>query len=197
MLYRYIPFRSKYCRRVGSPLLDSSTKLLNLQDFAKSILDVADNLGRALEIVQKSSSSADDAEANAKLLKSLTEGVEMTDKQLLKVPNPITLLFYVWFLVRNRNVWIELLFLQVFEKHGLERFNPEGEPFDPNEHQAVYEVDDDTKTPGTVGAVLKVCLTYERCHLLQEEDDIVLSFFWLIRYATSVCRLDTSLMTVL
>jgi molecular chaperone GrpE len=104
-----------------------ATRKYAVQDFAKSILDVADNLGRALEIVQKSTSSADDAEANAKLLKSLTEGVEMTDKQLLKV----------------------------FEKHGLERFNPEGEPFDPNEHQAVYEVDDDAKTPGTVGVVLK------------------------------------------
>lgn len=55
-----------------------------MQDFAKSLLDVADNLGRALEIVQKSTST-DDAEANAKLLKSLLEGVEMTDKQLMKV----------------------------------------------------------------------------------------------------------------
>lgn len=60
-------------------------ELKNLQDFAKSLLDVADNLGRALEIVQKSTSTADDAEANAKLLKSLLEGVEMTDKQLMKV----------------------------------------------------------------------------------------------------------------
>lgn len=56
-----------------------------MQDFAKSLLDVADNLGRALEIVQKSTSSEDDVEANVKLLKSLLEGVEMTDKQLLKV----------------------------------------------------------------------------------------------------------------
>jgi len=60
-------------------------ELENLQDFAKSLLDVADNLGRALEIVQKSTSTADDAESNAKLLKSLLEGVEMTDKQLMKV----------------------------------------------------------------------------------------------------------------
>ncbi|KAG0615349.1 hypothetical protein M758_5G034100 [Ceratodon purpureus] len=103
-----------------------STRKYSIQDFAKSLLDIADNLGRALETVQKSEPSAD-AEVNAKLLKSLLEGVEMTDKQLIKV----------------------------FEKHGLERFNPEGEVFDPNEHQAVYEVDDATKTPGTVGVVLK------------------------------------------
>ena len=55
-----------------------------MQDFAKSLLDIADNLGRALETVQKSEPSAD-AEVNAKLLKSLLEGVEMTDKQLIKV----------------------------------------------------------------------------------------------------------------
>jgi molecular chaperone GrpE len=58
-----------------------------VQDFAKSLLDVADNLGRALEIVRKSDSSAD-KEANAKLLKTLLEGVEMTDNQLIKVMIP-------------------------------------------------------------------------------------------------------------
>jgi molecular chaperone GrpE len=50
----------------------------------------------------------------------------------------------------------QFLFLQVFEKHGLERFNPVGEAFDPNQHQAVYEVDDATQAPGTVAVVLKV-----------------------------------------
>lgn len=66
-------------------LLSTQMNVLeNVQDFAKSLLDVADNLGRALEIVRKSESSAD-AEANGKLLKSLLEGVEMTDKQLIKV----------------------------------------------------------------------------------------------------------------
>lgn len=103
-----------------------STRKYSIQDFAKSLLDVADNLGRALEIVQKSESSAD-KEANAKLLKMLLEGVEMTDKQLIKV----------------------------FEKHGLERFNPVGEAFDPKQHQAVYEVDDATQAQGTVAVVLK------------------------------------------
>ncbi|XP_024398069.1 grpE protein homolog 2, mitochondrial [Physcomitrium patens] len=103
-----------------------STRKYSIQDFAQSLLDVADNLGRALETVRKSV-SADDAEINAKLLVSLLEGVEMTDKQLMKV----------------------------FEKHGLTRFNPEGIVFDPNEHQAVFEVEDANKTPGTVAVVLK------------------------------------------
>lgn len=51
---------------------------------------------------------------------------------------------------------------QVFEKHGLQRFNPEGEPFDPNEHQAVFEVDDATKPAGTVATVLKVSVSFEQ-----------------------------------
>lgn len=103
-----------------------STRKYSVQEFAKSLLDVADNLERALDIVRKSTSTAD-AEANAKLLNSLFEGVEMTEKQLIKA----------------------------FEKHGLERFNPESQPFDPNEHEAVFQVEDDTKTPGTVAAVIK------------------------------------------
>jgi molecular chaperone GrpE len=54
-----------------------------LQNFAKSLLDVADNLGRASSVVKESFSkidtSSDSAEA-VKLLKTLLEGVEMTEK---------------------------------------------------------------------------------------------------------------------
>jgi hypothetical protein len=59
-----------------------------LQNFAKSLLDVADNLGRASSVVKESFSkidtSSDSAEA-VKLLKTLLEGVEMTEKQLSEV----------------------------------------------------------------------------------------------------------------
>lgn len=55
-----------------------------MQGFATSLLDVADNLGRAVESVRKSA-NADDAEVNPKVLQSLLEGVEMTDKQLMQV----------------------------------------------------------------------------------------------------------------
>ena len=64
--------------------VNSNKGVGNVQDFAKSLLDVADNLERALEIVRKSESSAG-AGAKAKQLKSLLEGVEMTEKQLMKV----------------------------------------------------------------------------------------------------------------
>lgn len=55
-----------------------------VQGFATSLLDVADNLGRAVESVRKSA-NADDDEVNPKVLQSLLEGVEMTDKQLMQV----------------------------------------------------------------------------------------------------------------
>lgn len=51
---------------------------------------------------------------------------------------------------------MSLMLLQAFEKHGLQRFDPLGQTFDPNEHQAVFEVEDESKVPGTVAVVMKV-----------------------------------------
>lgn len=36
-------------------------------------------------------------------------------------------------------------------------FDPTNEPFDPHRHNAVFQVPDGSKAPGTVAAVLKVC----------------------------------------
>lgn len=60
-----------------------------VQSFAKSLLDVADNLGRASSVVKESFSKIDaskDTSDAVPLLKTLLEGVEMTQKQLLEVP---------------------------------------------------------------------------------------------------------------
>ena len=59
-----------------------------LQNFAKSLLDVADNLGRASSVVKNSAAKIETSthtEGAAPLLKTLLEGVEMTEKQLLEV----------------------------------------------------------------------------------------------------------------
>lgn len=45
---------------------------------------------------------------------------------------------------------------QVFRKFGIEKFDPINEPFDPHRHNAVFQVPDASKPPGTVAAVLKV-----------------------------------------
>jgi molecular chaperone GrpE len=102
-----------------------------LQSFAKGLLDVADNLGRAAVAVPeefRKSDGPEDPSGAAKLLISLLLGVEMTEKQLI----------------------------QVFKANGLERYESLGDPFDPNLHSAVFEVEDLSKTPGTVAIVLKV-----------------------------------------
>lgn len=62
-----------------------------LQNFAKSLLDVADNLDRASSVVKESFAKLDTsgdthtAGGAVPLLKTLLEGVEMTEKQLSEV----------------------------------------------------------------------------------------------------------------
>lgn len=46
--------------------------------------------------------------------------------------------------------------IAVLEKHKAERVDPQGQAFDPNLHEAVFEVPDPSKAPGTVVQVLEV-----------------------------------------
>ncbi|KAL1566997.1 grpE protein 2, mitochondrial-like [Salvia divinorum] len=101
-----------------------------IQNFAKSLLDVADNLGRASSAAKGSFSKIDapeDAAGAVKKLKTLLEGVEMTEKQLA----------------------------EVFKKFGLEKYDPTDEEFDPARHNAVFQVPDASKPAGRVAVVLK------------------------------------------
>lgn len=59
-----------------------------MQSFAKGLLDVADNMGRASSVVKDSFAKMDTSEDSTgavALLKTLLEGVEMTEKQLAEV----------------------------------------------------------------------------------------------------------------
>ncbi|KFD62995.1 hypothetical protein M514_03619 [Trichuris suis] len=54
--------------------------------------------------------------------------------------------------------------LKIFSRHGLTPLNPIGEKFDPNFHEAVFEVDDVKKDPGTVAIVQKMgYILHQRC----------------------------------
>ncbi|KAL5166270.1 GrpE 1, mitochondrial [Glycine soja] len=71
------------------------------ENFAKSLLDVDDNLGRASSVVKDSFSKIESLEESseaAQLLKTLLEGVEMIEKQLAEVGiiMPIKPLKQVW-----------------------------------------------------------------------------------------------------
>ncbi|KAI3456880.1 hypothetical protein Pfo_013543 [Paulownia fortunei] len=107
-----------------------NAKKFAIQNFAKSLLDVADNLGRASSAAKESFSKLEapkDAAGAVQQLKTLLEGVEMTEKQLS----------------------------EVFKKFGLEKYDPINEEFDPNRHNAVFQVPDASKPADHVAVVLK------------------------------------------
>lgn len=100
-----------------------SARQFAIKSFAKSLLEVSDNLSRALESVPEEARNDKDNS----VLTTLYEGIEMTDKGLIKA----------------------------FEMNGLVKFGKEGDTFDPNKHDALYEYVDAAKTAGTVGIVMK------------------------------------------
>mmetsp|Transcript_33116 Transcript_33116/g.42318 ORF Transcript_33116/g.42318 Transcript_33116/m.42318 type:complete len:279 (+) Transcript_33116:184-1020(+) len=100
-----------------------NAKTYAVQGFAKNLLDVADNLSRAIESVPEEAKDAD----KYPHLMSLLEGIEMTDVQLTKV----------------------------FNSNNLIKYGEVGEPFDPAVHDAMFEYEDESKTPGTIGQLLK------------------------------------------
>ncbi|KAL3508443.1 hypothetical protein ACH5RR_027844 [Cinchona calisaya] len=105
-------------------------KKFAVQDFAKSLLDVADNLCRASSAVKDNFLKIDESKDSVgavPLLKTLLQGVDMTDKQLA----------------------------EVFKKYGVQKYDPVDEEFDPHRHNAVFQVPDPSKPPGTVAVVLK------------------------------------------
>ena len=90
--------------------------------FARDVLAVADNMHRALATLDEEVRGA----ADAKLM-SLIEGVELTERELLKA----------------------------LEKNGVKKFTPQGEKFDPNLHQAMYEVPNSDVPAGHVAQVIQ------------------------------------------
>lgn len=92
-----------------------------VSNFARDVLTVADNIQRAIDAVPRDAAERDPA------LKSFLEGVEVTERELLKV----------------------------MERYGIQRLNPEGEKFDPNFHQAMFEVATPDMPNGTIVQVVQ------------------------------------------
>ena len=90
--------------------------------FARDVLAVADNMHRALSTIDPEMRQQSDAKT-----KALIEGVELTERELLKV----------------------------LEKNGVKKFSPEGEKFDPNMHEAMYEVPTQDLPAGHVAQVMQ------------------------------------------
>ena len=106
-------------RRTEREIADARTYAVT--NFARDIVGAADNLTRAIAAV--------DAEARAtggEALISLVEGVELTERELMKA----------------------------LEMHGISRVDPAGEKFDPNLENAVMQGAPEDGEPGTVCEVL-------------------------------------------
>ena len=107
-------------RRTEKEVVDARTYAVS--SFARDMLTVADNMRRGIESVpQEQRTSADGA------LKTLLEGVELTERDLLRT----------------------------LEKYGIKQIDPQGQRFDPNLHQAMFEVEDTSVTTGTVVQVVQ------------------------------------------
>jgi molecular chaperone GrpE len=104
----------------------ADARVYGVSKFAGDIVDIADNLQRAIDAVPADAKASADAG-----LKAFIEGVELTERSLLSA----------------------------LEKHGVKKIDPTGEKFDPNFHQAMYEVPDASVISGTVVQVVQAGYT--------------------------------------
>ena len=95
-------------------------------DFARDMLNVCDNLTRAIESVPA------EQKGQHELLDRLLEGVEMTLKDMLAT----------------------------FERHHIRRIPSHGEKFDPNVHEAMFEVEAGPEEAGKVVQVIQEGYTH-------------------------------------
>ena len=107
-------------RRTEREVVDA--RAYGIAAFARDVLNVADNMRRALDAVAPEVRESGDAALNA-----LIEGVELTERELSKA----------------------------LEKHGVRKLAPQGQKFDPNFHQAMFEVPDASVPTGTVVQVVQ------------------------------------------
>ena len=107
-------------RRTEREVADAKT--YGVSSFARDMLNVGDNLSRALESLPETAR----AEAGD-VLKSFIDGVELTARDLATA----------------------------LGRHGVKKLEPQGEKFDPNFHQAIFETPDETLPSGTVTKVVQ------------------------------------------
>jgi molecular chaperone GrpE len=107
-------------RRTEREIADA--RIYGVANFARDMLNVADNIRRALDSVpEEARASAEGA------FKGLIEGIDLTERDLLKV----------------------------LERHGVKKLDPQGQKFDPNLHQAMFEVPNPDVPNGTVVQVVQ------------------------------------------
>jgi molecular chaperone GrpE len=99
----------------------SDARMYGVSAFARDVVNVADNMHRALQALEETRAAADSG------LKALLDGVELTERELMNA----------------------------LEKHGVKKIDPLGQKFDPNRHQAMYEIEDASVPNGSVVQVVQ------------------------------------------
>ena len=107
-------------RRTEREVADA--RIYAVSNFARDMLNVADNFQRAIDSVP-----AEAREAGDPALKALVEGIELTEREMLKT----------------------------LERYGVKPIDPQGQKFDPNLHQAMFEVPNPDVPNGTVVQVVQ------------------------------------------
>lgn len=107
-------------RRTEREVADARTYAVT--NFARDMLNAADNIRRALESVPAEAASTAEGP-----LKALIDGIELTERDLAKT----------------------------LERHGVKLIEPQGQRFDPNRHQAMFEVPNAEVPNGTVVQVMQ------------------------------------------
>jgi molecular chaperone GrpE len=98
------------------------------EDASKyAVAGFAKDLLSAADNLRRALDSLPEAEVKDERTRSLLEGVAATERELLGV----------------------------FERHGIRRIDPQGEPFDHNFHQAIFEAEREDQPGGTVVEVLQ------------------------------------------
>ncbi|CDU18028.1 hypothetical protein YYC_04552 [Plasmodium yoelii 17X] len=107
--------RTRYMKEI------ENNKLYCISNFAKSLLDVADNLSLAIKNISEESLKSNEE------INNIYKGIEMT----------------------------ETILHNIFNKYGIDKYNPINEKFNPMFHEAIFEVSDTTKEKGTVATVIQ------------------------------------------
>ena len=95
--------------------------------FAKALLDVSDNFERAINAIPAEKRESLESGEGDPLFKSFVEGIVAVDKGMLKT----------------------------FNQFGVTKYGEVGDKFDPELHDALFQIPDASKEEGTIGQVVK------------------------------------------
>lgn len=118
-LMRFAADMENLRKRTARDIADAKTYAVS--SFARDMLSVADNLGRALSAIPANAVNEDAR------LKSLAEGVEMTERAMISA----------------------------LQNHGVRKIETLGQKFDPNLHQAMFEAEDKSVPHNSVNQELQ------------------------------------------